>query len=403
MKVALVIERIEAWRGGAETSTMLFASHLARLGCEVHAITTTNVPSTPDLTIIPIKVAGGLRAMRTLVFAQRAARYLRGRNYDIVHAITPCAAADIYQPRGGTVPETLDRNLAIRARAGARSFKRLSQQLNLKYRVVARLERRLLNRRPAPWVISISDYVTDQLRRHYRFGHARIRKIFNGVDPDATPVAERASQRADLRARYALAEGDLTLLAVAHNFKLKGVGRLIEALACIPRGGFEGAKEFIRGRKITAVVVGRDNPRSLARLAQQRQVADRVIFAGPTQRMSMFYHAADILVHPTYYDPCSRVVLEALAAGLPVITTRFNGAAERIANGQQGYVLESPDDVAGLAQAIVRLGDDQHRRSCAEAAPGAVAGISMGEHARRACRLYEELVASGEPKRGGYR
>jgi UDP-glucose:(heptosyl)LPS alpha-1,3-glucosyltransferase len=119
--------------------------------------------------------------------------------------------------------------------------------------------------------------------------------------------------------------------------------------------------------------------------------------------MPAFYHAADLLVHPTYYDPCSRVVLEALAAGLPVITTRFNGAAERITSGRQGYVLESPDDVAGLAQAIVRLCDDEHRHSCAKAASGAITGISMREHARRACRLYEELVASGEPKRGGYR
>jgi UDP-glucose:(heptosyl)LPS alpha-1,3-glucosyltransferase len=96
-------------------------------------------------------------------------------------------------------------------------------------------------------------------------------------------------------------------------------------------------------------------------------------------------------------------VLEALAAGLPVITTRFNGAAERITNGREGYVLDSPDDVAGLAQAIVRLCDDDYRRSCADAAPGATSGISMREHARRACRLYEELVASGEPIRGGYR
>jgi len=403
MKVALVIERIEAWRGGAETSTMLFAGHLARLGCEVHVVTTTNVPSTPDLRIIPIKVPGGLRAMRTLVFAQRAARYLRGKDYDIVHAITPCAAADIYQPRGGTVPETMDRNLAIRSSAGTRSLKRLSQQLNLKYRVAARLERRLLDRRPRPWVISISDYVTDQLRRHYCFGPARVRKIFNGVDPDTTPAAERASQRADLRARYALADNDLMLLCVAHNFKLKGVARLIEGLACIPRGGPAESQKHSEGKRIKAVVVGRDNPRSLARLAQKRRVADRVVFAGPTQRMPAFYHAADVLVHPTYYDPCSRVVLEALAAGLPVITTRFNGAAERITNGREGYVLDSPDDVAGLAQAIVRLCDDDYRRSCADAAPGATSGISMREHARRACRLYEELVASGEPIRGGYR
>lgn len=399
MKVALVIERIETWRGGAETSTMLFANHLARLGCEVHVITTSHIPSTPDLKIVPIRANSGLRAMRTLSFARRATRYLRGKDYDVVHGITPCAALDVYQPRGGTVPETLQRNLAVRAGPGARSLKRVAQQLNLKYRVVAGLERRLLRRRPAPWVISLSDYVTDQLHRHYAFDTGRIRKIFNGVDPDATPPAERDRQRAEVRAQYNLTDDDLLLLCVAHNFRLKGVGRLIESLARV-RGGLVSPD---RGKKIISVVLGRDNPRSFARQARQLGVADRVLFAGPTQRITAFYHGADVLVHPTYYDPCSRVVLEALAAGLPVITTRFNGAAERITTGRHGYVIDSPDDVAGLADAIARLTDDRHRRTCAEVAPEATAGISMREHARQARSLYNELVAAGTLRRGGYR
>ena len=403
MKVALVIERLESWRGGAETSTALFAGHLTYLGCEVHVVTTTNMPSTPDMKILPIKASGALRAARTHLFAQRAARYLASKDYNIVHAITPCMAADIYQPRGGTVPETLQRNVAIRAGHRSRGLKRIGQQLNLKYRIIAHLERRMLTRNPAPWVISISDYVTEQLQRHYGFDPSRIRKIFNGVDSDPTPPADRAQQRAEVRAQYRLKDDDLLLLCVAHNFKLKGVHRLIEALARVRYGGPSSNTPPARGGRFFAIVVGRDNPRAFARLAEQKHVEDRVIFAGPTQRIPGFYHAADVLVHPTYYDPCSRVVLEALAAGVPVITTRFNGAAERIVDGREGYVIESPDDVPALASAITALCDNDHRRACAAAALKATKGITMREHAKQAMKLYEELIDSGTLRRGAYR
>lgn len=399
MKVAVVIERLETWRGGAETSTVQFAGHLARLGCEVHMITTSQQPSTPELRIVPIRANGALRGARTLVFARRAARYVREHSFDIVHGITPCVAADVYQPRGGTVPETLERNLAMRPRGGVRGLKRVSQQISLKYQVVAGLERRLLKRQPSPWVIAISDYVTRQLGQHYGLDGSRVRRIFNGVDPDVTPAAERVAQRADLRLQFGLADDDLVLLCVAHNFKLKGVAKLIEALALRRQGRAKGS----RADRTFAVIVGHDNPRSFARLAQRLGVADRVLFAGSTQRMPAFLHGADVLVHPTYYDPCSRVVLEAMAAGLPAVTTRYNGAAELITEGREGYVIDSPEDVAALADRIERLADEKHRRECARWGPLTTEPVTMRAHAERVLALYEELIASGECRRGGYR
>jgi len=390
MKVALVIERVETWRGGAETSTMQFAGHLARLGCEVHVVTGSYMPSTPDVRIVPVRVGRVFKGWRTGLFAHRAARYVREAGYDIVHAITPCPAADIYQPRGGTVPEMLARNLAVYATPGRRWAKHMAQRLRLKYHVLERLERRLLSRRPPPIVIAISDYVTDQLRRHYRFDPAFIRKIFNGVDPDQAGDDQRRSDRASVRRQYGLTQADLVLLCVAHNFKLKGVARAIEALRVAVHG--EQPTHPDRGR-LMLVIVGRDNPTRYARLANQLGVNNRVIFAGATDRPLAFFHAADILIHPTYYDPCSRVVLEALAAGLPVITTRFNGAAERIEDGRHGYVVDSPDDVTSIAARIRALSDAQHRLNCAHNARAAVAGISMRDHARHAYELYRELAA----------
>jgi UDP-glucose:(heptosyl)LPS alpha-1,3-glucosyltransferase len=389
MNVALVIERVETWRGGAETSTMQFAHHLSELGCKVTVLTMTNIPSTPAMTIVPIPVMPALRSGRTWMFSRGADAYVRSHAFDIVHAITPCQTAVVYQPRGGTVPEILQRNRAMRSSTVKRGLKWIGQRIDLKYRIMGRLERRLLARRPTPWVIAISRYVADQLKRHYRFDSGRVRLIFNGVDPDDSPAEERQSHRTAIRRQFGLAADDMVLLTVAHNFKLKGVDRMIAALAH-PRVRALG--------DVYAVIVGRDNPGPLARQAADLGVADRAFFAGPSQRVNAFFHAADVLVHPTYYDPCSRVVLESLAAGLPVITTRYNGAAECLSDGREGYVLDSPTDVDALADRIVRLADRAHRRECAELAPAAVQRFTMAQHAAEVVRLYDEIRRGGQTR-----
>lgn len=383
MNVALVIERIEAWRGGAETSTVQFARHLGSIGCNVTVVTMTDVPSTPAMSIVPIKVGAGWRAARTWRFVRGAAKYFRTHQFDIVHAIAPCPFADVYQPRGGTVPEMLSRNLALRPSAVKRGLKWVGQRADLKYRLLAGLEKRLLTRRPAPWVIAISQYVSNQLKRHYGFDAARIRLIFNGVDPDTSPAHERRRHRIEIRRQFGLADDDLVLLAVAHNFRLKGVDKMIQAMA-------DGRVRELGN--VFAIIVGRDNPKNLVERAAATGLADRVFFAGPSQRVSAFFHAADVLVHPTYYDPCSRVVLEAMAAGLPVITTRYNGAAERITDGREGYVIDCPTDLAALADRIARLADADHRRRCAQAAPAAVEQFTVARHAAEVMRLYEEVL-----------
>lgn len=395
MKVALIIERMEPWRGGAETSTVQFAGHLARLGCEVHMITATHMPSTPELRVVPLSARSTLRSTRTLIFSRRAAQYVRSQDYDIVHAITPCIAADVYEPRGGTVPETLKRNLAIRSSSAARGLKRLGQSLNLKYRTLLRLERNLLNRSPAPVVIALSDYVCRQLSEHYAFDESHVRKVFNGVDPDISTPRERSQHRHEIREQFDLKHHDYVLLCVAHNFKLKGVGRLIEALALL-----KGSTADRRAGLPLALVVGHGNPRPFAAQAAKLGVGQRVLFAGGTQRIAAFFHAADVLVHPTYYDPCSRVVLEALSAGLPVITTAYNGAGEIIAQGREGYVIDRPEDVAALADCIGRLGDHAHRAACARNGPACVAPFTMRKHAEQVLQIYEELRAHGGSRHG---
>src|SRR5690606_3189535 len=84
ISVALVIERIEPWRGGAETSTLQFARHLADLGARVTILTRSDAQSMPGMEVVPIRVNGSLRPLRTLQFARRAALYVQRRPFDVV-------------------------------------------------------------------------------------------------------------------------------------------------------------------------------------------------------------------------------------------------------------------------------------------------------------------------------
>jgi UDP-glucose:(heptosyl)LPS alpha-1,3-glucosyltransferase len=120
-------------------------------------------------------------------------------------------------------------------------------------------------------------------------------------------------------------------------------------------------------------------------------VTDFVTFLGPSDRVAQIYHAGDVLVHPTYYDPCSRVVLEAMVSGLPCVTTRWDGASEMIVDGRNGYVLAEPRDIDGLADRIERLSDPGHRTALARAARAVADRVNMKRHAAEVLAVYEEL------------
>ena len=383
MKVAVIIQSIDVRRGGAETSTVQFVHELARRACDVHVITTSRVPSSPAMTVHTLPVQRGTRGSQAAQFMRRAADEIQRGDFDVVHSMLPIPGCDVYQPRGGTAAESVQRNLAlIRSRVGRRA-KRIGNRLNAKQQAQLRQERQLFARSPDTLVAAVSQYVVDQLVRHYRLPESRIRLVYNGVDVAPASDRRRRQDRRGLREQFGIGPETLVLLMVAHNFRLKGVAKGIEAVA-----------ELV-GRHdppMKLLVVGRDTPTRFERAAQRLGVADRIIFVGPSDRVGAFYHAADLLIHPTYYDPCSRVVLEALVSGLPAITTRHNGAAEVIEDGVHGYVIDSADAVDKLVEGIERLMDEAHRRQCRRQGRLLRDRLSMARHADEMLTVYEEIV-----------
>ena len=273
----------------------------------------------------------------------------------------------------------------MRSTAAARRLKRYANRLNLKQRYMARMERAMLKGPSQPTVAAISKYVARQFERHYELPGDRIRLIYNGVDQDQMQPRNWELERAELREEFGIRANEILVLEVAHNFRLKGVQHWLQAMELLRKQGHNNIRSLVIGRG--------DSPRWHHR-ARKMGLAGDLEFLGPSERVRQFYHAADVLVHPTYYDPCSRVVLEAMVSGLPCITTRWDGASEIITNGVSGFVLDEPDDVKGLAERVATLRDPELRRRMGTAARKAVEPYSMSRHAAEMLKLYEELSHS---------
>ena len=128
------------------------------------------------------------------------------------------------------------------------------------------------------------------------------------------------------------------------------------------------------------------------RLARRLRVDGRVHFVGTVEDSVPYYAAADVYVQPTFYDPCSLVVLEALASGLPVITTRFNGAGELMTPGEHGYLLEEPADAAALAGQMSDLIDAGRRRRMSRQARELALKHSFQDNVNRVLAVYHETA-----------
>ena len=156
---------------------------------------------------------------------------------------------------------------------------------------------------------------------------------------------ERSGLRSQLRAELGFNAEDLVLLLVGSGFKTKGADRAVMALDSLP------AKLIA---KVKLIIVGQDDPGSLKKMIASFKLAPQVIVLPGRDDIPYLMSASDVLIHPARYELAGHVLLEALACGLPVITTDQCGYAPCIKEAQAGVVLKSPFDQKELNQVLIR-------------------------------------------------
>jgi len=342
MRIALGIREFLPEKGGAERYCYDLMHFLAGKGIEVHIYSSAFPERDGELFFRKVPVVSHPKSLHVLSFAVNCRRMVQEEHFDAVMGIGDTLSADVLQPHGGVHWKWFRRGIEGYRKPLPWIFKFIGRSLSLKQWIKGFIENAPYAK--AKKVIAISEMVQRDIIDYYGIPEDHITVIYNGVDTERFNPDNRR-HRGGIRGRYGLKPDDILLLFVSHNFRLKGLRYLIQALAFVKR----------EKHNVKLLVVGRDRAGPYRRLATKLECADDVIFGGGVTDLERYYASADMLVHPTFYDPCSLVVLEALASGLPVITTRYNGAGGIISEGKEGFVIDDPRNIHLMAEKILFL------------------------------------------------
>lgn len=362
MKIALVLDRWDRRGGGLELWAKDLVAGLSARGYDMHvAAFEFRSPvdgATPHL--LPPrqgKVARG----------EAAAELLRGIAADIVHDTGVGWRCDVLHPQVGSKMANHRRDLDSRPPL-ARWVGSIRPGRWRWQRDVRELERRQYQQ-PGGTIVVPSKLVADDLRTLYGVAEQRFRLVPNGVDTERFSPERRIARRAEARRQFGFGHETVFLFS-AMNPRLKGA---LPALRAMSR---------LRGCRL--LMIGGEPP------SEYRRV-EGTLFGGYFEDPLLPLAAADAFVLPTYHDACSLTVLEAWATGLPVVTTRFNGASELMKNGVEGFRIDDPADDAALAEAMKRLDDPRLREWMSRAARALALDNSLERHLDRIEDVYRSL------------
>ncbi len=383
MNLAFCHESVLPSRGGCETYIADLARRLTADGHDVHLYARRWDPSAlPEgLTIHQVHVPKVPRFLRPWVFGAACRRALADANHQVTVGFDKLSGLDVLYPQGGLYAATVAHNLLKYRHPMVRRLAGWLRRIDPSQCSYLALDRYQYRCQPL-LVVAISEMVCRHFEEYYHLDPANIRMVRIAIDLDRFDEHDRPRRRLEWRQQWGLSPEHTVALFAGMNYRLKGLEPLLRAVALIP------AESSFR-----LLVAGSSDTAAFERLARRLHIEERVRFIGYCPDMRNGYFAADFFVHPTFYDPCSLVVLEALACGLPVITTRYNGAAEVMHPPREGFVIDDPHDLEQLAGAMKQLLDPAKRAVCAQAARRTAAQWTFEHHYRQMLAVFAEAAA----------
>ncbi len=312
---------------------------------------------------------------RDASFAKAVHARLHEESFDLVQSHERIVGLPIYRAGDGVHASWLSRRARV-----ADAATRISIALNPHHRYLLRTERAMFEHPSLRAVICNSEMVRREIAERFSIAPDKLVLVRNGVDLDRFHPEAHLAHRDAMRRRLSIAVDTRVFVLVGSGFERKGVKHALEAL--------QGVAEAM------LVIVGGDKHRTRYEAEAKRlDVASRVRFVGPVSDPLPYYAMADVFVLPTIYDPFPNAVLEALACGLPVITTNACGAAEVIEPGLSGWIV-APGRTKPLSEAMrsaVDLGSPQ-LQGMSRAARRAALPYSLTALSTSLLALYRSLM-----------
>jgi UDP-glucose:(heptosyl)LPS alpha-1,3-glucosyltransferase len=390
MNIAFCYDKVFPARGGCGTYITDLARRLVADRHEVHLYACSwDEAALPDQIIYHrLPAPHGPRFWRPWRFARSCETALQGANHDVSVGFDKTIGQDVLYPQGGLHSASVDCNLHKHKNRLVRGLARCCKALDLAHWSYTRLEIRQYMGPNVPLIAVNSFMVRQHFQDYYGVPAENLHVLRSAIDPGRFPEHDRLKKRIEFRDQLGIEPEDAVGIFAGMNYRLKGLEPLLSAVQTLTR-----SPEFARPKnRFRLLVVGSPKYRRWERLAARLGIADHVRFVGLCTDMRSAYFASDFLVHPTFYDPCSLVVLEALACGLPIITTRANGASELMHPPQEGYVIDNPHDRQRLAWCMWQLLDSERRLACAQAARKTAAQWTFEEHYQQLLRVFGEAV-----------
>ncbi|MDP2810295.1 MAG: glycosyltransferase family 4 protein [Rhodocyclaceae bacterium] len=378
MKLAIVRQKYTPY-GGAERFVERALAGLRSQGVEVTVIArewagsgdAPRAAGIPDgiLKVDPFYLG---RTWRDVGFSHHVQRIVAEGRFDLVQSHERIPGCHIYRAGDGVHATWLE--LRNKARGGLAHF--LAGRSPW-HRYVLETEAAMFRHPSLSAVICNSRMVKDDIARRFGVAPEKLHVIPNGVDLDAFHPGLREEHRERVHAELGIPPDAPVILFVGSGFERKGVHVLLRAFAAM------------ENKAAHLVVVGKDRHLNVASmLAQTLDIDERVHFLGGREDVRPYYGAADLFCLPTLYDPMPNAALEAMACGLPVITSTTCGAAELIEAGKNGFVCDALDVAALSGRMDAVLAGVGH---AAVAVRAAVAALSLETMTRRLLDLYGNL------------
>ena len=367
-KIAVVVPKY-GLVGGGERFVSEITGRLARNeNYEIHVFANRWIANSDRINFHKVPTIHFPRFMRPLFFAWFVKRKIDCMNFDLVHTHHWIFKADIFSlhgiPHAGWIREVQKKRLSLFDRA------------------LSAVERQAMKGSGSSWFLPVSSIAMDAFRREYAMLPGRWQIVHPGVDVARFSTPERAACRAGIRGRYGIGTSDVLLLFVGMNFDIKGLDTIIAALA--------KARTAQPEANIRLLVVGRGDEGKYHKMARSLGIPEAVTFAGTqTEGLERYYRAADIFIMLSKFDTFGMVVLEAMAAGLPVIVSPNVGAKDLVEEGGNGFILPVPQDADAAAERIVLLSDAKRREAMGAAAAQTAAMHDWERLAEKIGKIYK--------------
>ena len=308
--------------GGLERDCVRIAQECLKRGYKVDLYTMAwegEIPEGISVNLIPGK--GIISHWRCTSFIKQLRSRLQEQHYDLIVGFNRMPGLDVYYAA----------DICYVADAGQRHG--IWHRFTPRYRTFAALEKSVFSPQAATKVLLLSAPEQQRIIDHYGTPPERFQVLPPGIDAQRIPFSDAAAVRAEIRKEFAIKDEENILLMVGSDFKRKGVDRALLALAALPKSNREQTKLW---------VVGKGKTVSFLRLAKKLGIEQQVVFLGTRCDVGNLLLAADLLLHPAYQENTGTVILEALVAGLPVLTTANCGYAFHVSDAQAGLVVDAP-------------------------------------------------------------